>query len=29
MHNKTNIVELPLHVRLYPWRGHHQIEIFL
>lgn len=29
MHNKTNIMELPLYVRLYLWRGHHQIEKFL
>lgn len=29
MHNKTNIMELPLYVRLYPWRGHHLIEKFL
>lgn len=28
MHNKTNIVELPLHVRLFPWSGHHPTERF-
>lgn len=29
MHNKTNNLELPLLVRLYPWSGHHKIERFL
>ncbi len=29
MHNKTNNMELPLLVRLYPWSGHHIIERFL
>lgn len=29
MHNKTNNMELPLLVRLYPWSGHHKIERFL
>ncbi|MDH6673662.1 hypothetical protein M2277_004327 [Paenibacillus sp. LBL] len=29
MHNKTNIIELPLHVRLYPWSGHQGTERFL
>lgn len=29
MHNKTNNMELPLLVRLYPWSGHYIIERFL